>query len=151
MLKRVLVPLDGSEVAERAIKYAREITDPSEGQITLLSAIDVPEYPASAFYPTVVAYEANHEVVTEQLVPQANEYLQKVAESLRKSGFRVNVETVIDEAASAILEKAKDLQVDVIVMSTHGRSGLSRWLFGSVANKVLSSSPCPVFIVPVKR
>ena len=150
MLKHVLVPLDGSEVATKAVDYACSITAP-DGQITLLTALDVPEYPAMAFYPSVIAYDNNHEVMTEQLIPQAQEYLQSHAQKLREAGYQVNIETVVDEAANAIVEKADAAGVDAIVMSTHGRSGLSRWLFGSVANKVLGSTQCPVFIIPVRN
>ena len=150
MLKHTLVPLDGSEIAEYALEYVSQITDPSDGRITLLTAIDVPEYPATAFYPTVVAYEANQETVTEQLVPQAHDYLNTAADTLRKSGFKVEMEAVIDDPATAIVEAAKRLNVDAIVMCTHGRSGIGRWLFGSVTHKVLGSTHCPVFVVPMK-
>jgi nucleotide-binding universal stress UspA family protein len=150
MLKHILLPLDGSEVAERAIGYARQIIDPENGQITLLTALDVPEYPSVAFYPVAANYAEGRAELTEKLLPHAREYLCGQAEQLRTEGYRVAVETTIDDAARAIVEKAEQLGVDAIVMSTHGRSGFSRWLFGSVANKVLGSTECPVFIVPVR-
>jgi nucleotide-binding universal stress UspA family protein len=151
MFKHVLIPLDGSDVAEKALDYARQVTDP-EGRIMLLSAIDVPQYPASTFHPAgVVAYNTSQEVVVEDLLPQAEEYLKKIAESLRRSGYKVEIEATVGEAAMTIVERAKSLNVDVIVMSTHGRSGISRWLFGSVASKVLGSTHCPVLIVPAKQ
>lgn len=150
MFKHVLIPLDGSEVAEKAMPYLREITDP-EGEITLFSAVDVPQYPASTFHPAgVVSYNMSHEVVVEELVPQIEEYLNNIAERLRNEGYHVHIKTVIGEAAHAIVEHAESAKVDAIVMSTHGRSGISRWLFGSVASKVLGSTPCPVLIVPAK-
>ena len=61
MLKHVLVPLDGSELAEHALVYVRLIVDPDEGRVTLLTAIDVPEYSVLAYYPAVVPYESDPE------------------------------------------------------------------------------------------
>jgi nucleotide-binding universal stress UspA family protein len=151
MFQRVLVPLDGSDVAEMALEYAPKITDP-QGRIVLLSVIDVPQYPASTFHPAgVVAYNTNKEVLVEELLPQTESYLKKVAESLQGRGFHAIVETTIGEAASAIVEKAEELKIEAIVMSTHGRSGISRWLFGSVAGKVISAAHCPVLIIPARK
>ena len=62
----------------------------------------------------------------------------------------VGVEVHVGEPANVIVETAERLKVDAIVMSTHGRSGLSRWLFGSVTNKVLSANVCPVYVIPSK-
>lgn len=150
MLKHILVPLDGSDVAEQALEYARQVTD-SDGKITLLTVVDMPDYPATMFYPAGIAsYEITRETAEDQLVPQAASYLDKAAENLRRGGYHVVTETVIGEAASTIVEQAEERDVDAIVMSTHGRSGLSRWLFGSVANKVLNSTHKPIFIVPAK-
>lgn len=151
MLNHVLVPLDGSEVAERALDYARRVI-PDKGQITLLTVIDMPEYPATMFYPAGVAsYEATREDAQNQMIPQAEDYLKKTADSLRAAGYEVFVRAVIGEPATTIVEQADEYDVDAIVMSTHGRSGLSRWLFGSVASKVLDATHRPIFIVPVKR
>jgi len=150
MLKHVLVPLDGSEVAQRAIDYAKAVVAPDGGKITLITAVDVPEFTAVAYYPAVVSYESAPQLIDEQLLPQAREYLRKQADDLTEAGYNVHVEVVVDDAANAIVEQAGVFEVDAIVMSTHGRSGITRWLFGSVANKVLGSATCPVLIVPVR-
>ncbi|MFW5708705.1 MAG: universal stress protein [Chloroflexota bacterium] len=151
MLKHILVPLDGSEVSERALEFARQVVG-RDGRITLLTVVDLPEYPTAMFYPAGIAsYDVNVEKMQDQLVPQADAYLQKTADTLRAAGYHVDLTTVIGEPASSIVEQADEYNVDAIVMSTHGRSGLSRWLFGSVANKVLSGTRRPILIVPVKR
>jgi len=151
MLKHILVPIDGSEVAERALDYVPKITQPDECHVTLLTALDVPEYPVTSFYPTVAAYGNLPETVNKEVMPQAKEYLSKTAESLQRMGYKVSIDAIIGEAAEVIVEKAVEDEVEAIVMSTHGRSGISRWLLGSVANKVLNSAPCPVFIIPAHR
>jgi nucleotide-binding universal stress UspA family protein len=151
MLQHVLVPLDGSEVAEKALMHAQSIIDPAQGRMTLLSVVDIPEYAMVSHYPAVIQYEDKYDKINSELIPQATDYLNKQAESLRASGYTVDVDTITGDAANSIVEKADAIGVDAIVMSTHGRSGITRWLFGSVANKVLESSNCPVFIVPVRK
>ncbi len=151
MFKHVLIPLDGSEIAEKAIDYARHITDPNGGHITLLTALDVPEYPPAMYYPAgVAAYEINQQTMNEQVIPQAQEYLQRIAESFKDAGYITHIEAIIGDPAQTIVEHAEKHEADAIVMSTHGRTGFSRWLFGSVALKVLGSARCPVFIIPAR-
>lgn len=151
MLKNVLVPLDGSTLAERALDYARQITEPG-GTITLLTALDVPEYSVATFYTTgVIAEPQNALTRMDKLIPQARSYLESVAESLKDGGWYVRMEPIIGDAATVIVEQADKLAVEAIVMSTHGRSGFSRWLFGSVTQKVLECAHCPVFVVPIRK
>jgi nucleotide-binding universal stress UspA family protein len=147
MLKHVLVPLDGSQLAEDALEQAANILQP-DGRITLVSAIDVPEIPIYGYYPpaTIPDYSA----AKTQLVPQARSYLDGVAKKmvLVHPKLTVDVEADIGDPAEVITAVAEKYDVDAIVMSTHGRSGLGRWLFGSVTNKVLSAKPCPVYVIP---
>lgn len=148
MLKHVLVPLDGSKLAEEALDHAVNILCPG-GSITLLAAVDVPEVPVYGYYPPATVPDFQSTV--EELVPQAKQYLEQVASRVRTPDLTVCVEAQIGEAAQVIAETAARLKVDAIVMSTHGRSGLSRWLFGSVTNKVLGTRCCPVYVVPSKQ
>ncbi|MBC6936932.1 MAG: universal stress protein [Chloroflexi bacterium] len=148
MLKHVLVPLDGSKLAEEALEHAVNIICP-DGKITLLSAVDVPEVPIYGYYPpaTVPDYQST----VEDLLPQAKNYLEQIAKGLEGPGIAVEIEVHIGEPSQVIAETAVRLKVDAIVMSTHGRSGLSRWLFGSVTNKVLGTRCCPVFVIPSRQ
>lgn len=151
MFTHVLVPLDGSALAETALRYARQVTEPG-GVITLLTSVDVPEYAVTTFYATGVIAEASRQQSDiERLVPHAREYLCDIANKLEEDGWRVRVEAVVGEAASTIIENAKEQQVDAIIMSTHGRSGINRWLFGSVTQKVLQGATCPVLVVPNEK
>ena len=150
MLKNVLVPLDGSELAECALSYAKQILAP-EGQIVLLTAIDIPERVPMAFYPAISPVPVDQSLVEDQFIPHAKDYLFEHADFLRDEGFHAEIVTTVDEPATAIIRKADEYKVDAIVMSTHGRSGLGRWLFGSVTSKVLSVSDVPVFVVPGRK
>lgn len=151
MLKHALVPLDGSSLAEEALHYAAEIVDPN-GQITLFTAVYIPELPIYEFYPTPVSIAQEYEIAVVEAVPRAQDYLKQAAEQLQqRTSARVNLEVASGDAAEAVIETAKALNADVIVMSTHGRSGLNRWLFGSVTQKVLSGALCPVLVIPSKQ
>ncbi|MBZ0285278.1 MAG: universal stress protein [Anaerolineae bacterium] len=147
MLKHVLVPLDGSQLAEDALQHAASILG-ADGRMTLVSAVEVPEVPIYGYYPpaTIPDYDA----AKADLLPQARAYLDGVAKNLKRlhPEMVISIEAEIGEPAEIITNMAEKYHVDAIVMSTHGRSGLSRWLFGSVTNKVLSAKPCPVYVVP---
>lgn len=151
MLKKVLVPLDGSDLSSRAIEYARKIVEP-KGCITLLTVVDLPDYPGMSYYPVgVVSYEMRADELYERMLPQAQKYLSGVAESLSDAGYGVEIVAVTGDPAAVIVEEAEKGDVDAIVMSTHGRSGISRWLLGSVTHKVLNATHRPMFIVPSKK
>lgn len=150
MLKHILIPLDGSELAEKALPYAKEIIAP-DGKITLLAVIDVPEYAISAFYSAgVVPENTNRQIMMDKMIPQTHDYLESIGNQFGQD-IVIDQEVVIGEAASAIVEMAEKKEVEAIAMSTHGRSGLGRWLFGSVTSKVLGAVNCPVFVVPNRK
>jgi nucleotide-binding universal stress UspA family protein len=145
MLKHVLVPLDGSQLAEEALQHALNIVD-KNGKVTLVAAVEIPEVPMYGYYP--VTPVPDYEAAKEDLLPAAKTYLDKVAQRLETHDIMVVTEAQIGDPAEVITDAAIKHHVDAIVMSTHGRSGLSRWLFGSVTNKVLSAKICPVYVVP---
>lgn len=140
MLKHVLVPLDGSPLAEKALPYALKVVD--SGQITLLSVVPVPD---AGFYTVPASAEK-----IDQRMAEARSYLQQVARQF-SAGQQVRFHTVTRAGSPAdiIVEEAGRHDIEAVVMSTHGRSGVSRFIFGSVARKVLGLAHCPVFIVPV--
>ncbi len=147
MLKHILVPLDGSKLAEEALEHALNIIGP-KGKITLLSAVDIPEVPVYGYYPP--ATMPDFEATIKDLLPQADAYLKSIAKRLESDNVEVSIEAQIGDPAEVIAETALKHHIDAIVMSTHGRSGLSRWLFGSVTSKVLDAKACPVYVVPSK-
>ena len=148
MLKHILVPLDGSKLAEKALEHALEVVAP-EGKITLVCAVEVPDIPYYGYYPTLVNW--NNETVKHELLPVARNYLEGLAFEITEKGVTAKFEATIGEPVTVITEAAKRLEVDAIVMSSHGRSGVGRFLFGSVAIKILETKVCPVLIVPQKE
>ncbi len=152
MFKSVLVPLDGSPLAEKALEYAQQIVE-TGGKITLLSVIDVPHVPLYGFYYTPVLSEDISDVnlTIEKVMGQAKGYLEGIVTTLTNAGYQATYEAHAGEPAAVIAELAETRQVDAIVMSTHGRSGLSRWIFGSVTNKVLTITSRPVLVIPSRE
>lgn len=152
MLNHVLIPLDGSPLAEEALNYAKQIARPG-GKITLVTAVDLSGLLAYDVYPIMGVRVENPEGAAvygaDKLVAQARTYSHAMAERL--SDYVVEIIVEIGEPAALITRVAQEHGVEVIVMSTHGRSGLSRWLLGSVTHRVLGASPCPVFVIPNKQ
>ncbi len=146
-MRHVLVPLDGSLMGESALCQAKEVL-PAGGTITLVTAVEMPEIPLYGFDLVGVSTAPSYQASLEDVMTQARAYLEKVAEGLRLAGYAVQAIVQFGEPAALIVSTAGEQKVDGIVMSTHGRSGISRWLFGSVTSRVLTLSSCPVLVVP---
>jgi nucleotide-binding universal stress UspA family protein len=153
MYERILVPLDGSKLAEAALPYIEELISklPKEPkvEVTLFQVV-------SSLTHFIVAGEAGVQVPyteqeMEQIKKRAMDYLEKAGEGLRKRGAVVEVRVSTGDPADEIYNAATEINADLVAMSTHGRSGLSRWAFGSVASKVLRGGNKPVLMVRVPR
>lgn len=141
MYKRVLVPLDGSELSEGVLPFLTDIAGPLDMTIVLLRVLE-------PITPSVV--EAGRSMVTESLDDRrrdAAEYLSSIATGLRGRAIETTWTVRVGPAEDEILAAAHAANVDLIAMSTHGRSGLGRLLFGSVAEQVLRRAEVPVFLM----
>ena len=136
MLKTILVPLDGSRLAEGALPLATRLAQALHGRLLLVQAVRA--------YGLAGASLAELQA---RLTADAQAYLEPLAQGLRDQGLPVQVCTPAELAEDAILAEADARDTDLIVMTTHGRSGLGRWLYGSVAESVLARSPVPVLLV----
>jgi nucleotide-binding universal stress UspA family protein len=141
MFKKILVPLDGSELAECALKVVKSMVEPRDCELVLLR---VAAHQFSTFYlddPEVVRglLEADR--------TQCLSYLQVISSNLEKLGYVSKIIVRDGLAPQLILETAETEDVDLITMSTHGRTGMSRWLIGSVADKIVHGSKVPVLLV----
>jgi nucleotide-binding universal stress UspA family protein len=150
MFDHILVPLDGSRLSEEALAKAKHIIAPGS-QITLLTAVAVPEIPIYGFDLVGVTKAPSYQAALEEVMQQAKEYLGKITESLTEEGYKVDTVVEFGNPPDVIVEFADVRKVDAIVMATHGRSGVSRWIFGSVTTKVLALAICPVLVVPSSR
>ncbi len=143
LFRRVLLPLDGSEAAERLLRLTPPLVDPDEGCHVLLRAVPSFVGGGSPYLPHVVREAQEQEKVKEG----AREYLEEVASGLRQRAGRVEVRAETGEQPPmAILRTAEEVVVDLIAMSTHGRGGVARLLLGSVADKVIRGAKVPVLL-----
>ncbi len=150
MFQHLLVPLDGSHLAEVAIPAALEIARRFDSQITLVRVVRPPQITLATTEGAVFTELLND--LRQQEIQEATTYLKSMQGSLRQQGYVVHTHLIEGEPiADLILEVAEGLDVDGIVMSTHGRSGLSRWVFGSVAEKVLRGAAVPVVLIRAKE
>lgn len=142
MRDRILVPLDGSDLAAQALPHAALQAHTFGAQILLLRVVE--PMPASA-----AEWMVASELTTVQ--KNAESYLAGVAGCLNEDGLQVVYHTRQGPPAETILAFASEQDIDVIAMSTHGRSGIGRWVYGSVADKVLRGSTAPVFLIRVSE
>jgi nucleotide-binding universal stress UspA family protein len=141
MFKNILVPLDGSPRAERAIIVAARIARASSASIMLVRVIEIPiEYPTH-FAPPVHLKDESEEQ------KEAADYLKQVAQSKDLKDLDVKTEVVFGSPAALLLETAKTYHSDLIVMCSHGYTGFKRWMLGSVADKTARHTPVPVLIL----
>lgn len=135
MFERVLVPLDGSPLAETILSQVRRILFWKDAEIVILRAVSIPPLLAG----NVASYTAQAE-------EEAKAYVRGQELKLAEKGAKVRSLVRTGPAAGAILEVAESEKATLVAMTTHGRSGLSRWAFGSVAEKVLRASPIPLLM-----
>lgn len=146
MYQRILVPLDGSKLAECVLPHVESIARGCGVTTVVVARVAEPiEVPGrTGFVPPEIRKEAEAEYREEVEI-----YLHRVADRLKASLGDASVETVIltGKAAEALIHYASSSGVDLIVIATHGRSGVSRWVWGSFADRILRSAHVPVFMV----
>ncbi len=145
MYKQILVPLDGSARAERSIPTAAHIARATDGTVILARIATLPftysPYLGSATYADEVIEADMHEVQV---------YLDALAKSEPLTGIKTVTQATLGSPAQEILDTAKSLHVDLIVMTSQGRTGVKRWMLGSVAQKIARYSEVPVLVLHEK-
>ena len=144
--RKILLPLDGSALGEAALPYVAELATVTGAEVILFQVVTLHHDIALAD-----SYSSNlgriSEDYTTRAVASANQYLDQVRERLTGRGIAVRSEVEVGFPAERLIAYARDNDIDVIAMSTHGRSGVGRWLLGSVADKVLHAANKPVLLV----
>ena len=149
MEQRILLPLDGSKVGEAALPLVEDLVSKllpgSKVEITLLQVVS-----SLTYY--IIAGEAGVKVPytekeMEQIKKKAMNYLGKTGKSLKSKGATVKIKVGIGNPADEIIRVADEINANLIAMSTHGRSGISRWAFGSITDRVLRGAAKPILLV----
>ena len=144
--QRILVPLDGSQMAEQALMPAVSLAVATKAELLLLRAIvsgkaALDAADRSVLYGDIEARERR----------EAEAYLHKTVTSLADAHDAIKIHVVAGHVAETIVDTANERQTGLIVMSSHGRSGLSRWLYGSIAEKVLHGARCAALVIPMRK
>lgn len=144
MYKRILLPLDGSDLAEQALPHAIAQAKCFEAELTLLKVLEL--LPKDRRYTPAIIREAFE--LTDTL---ARKYLRQVAIQVQDQGISVHTATVEGRPYAEIIKFAEANEVDFIVICTRGQSGISRWLMGSVADRVVRGAAVPVLLVHAQK
>lgn len=143
--KRILVPLDGSEMGEAALHDAEAVALKTGASLVLLHVIPEPHIIEAR-----ILGPEFHDIV-KAMHEAGDKYLARVNKRLTEKGIDVTVKILSGDPAARITDEAKREKADLIAMSTHGRSGIARWVLGSVADKILHESKIPMWMVRPKK
>lgn len=144
MFKKILVPLDGSHFSEAVLPHVAALAKCTGAQVILLQVIPSFVYNFVFASSTPLPLQANPEYDTRTV---AESYLDRIASEYFPGNTNVQVQVTAGSTADVILEHAGGQGVDVVAMTTHGRSGMSRFMLGSVAEEIVQRSHLPVLLV----
>lgn len=139
----ILCPVDFSDASRKAVQYAREFAAGMGASIHILNVVEP--------RPMAVDITLNYVPLEEDLEKAADEDLQVILEDLHKAGFKAECSVAFGNPSDVILEKAAELDVNLLIMGSHGKKGLSRLIMGSVAETVVRKANCPVLIVKAEE
>jgi nucleotide-binding universal stress UspA family protein len=147
-IMKIVLAVDGSQYSADAAEVVASRPWPKDTVIRVLSAVEELTPPAAELW-----YDAGGslERTREELMTRAERLTVGVAESLRASGLTAETAVRYGDARSVIVDEAKEWDADLIVVGSHGYTGVVRWLLGSVAQSVVSHAPCSVEVVRKKR
>lgn len=152
MYKKIMVPLDGSELAECVLPQVETfITGCQVGAIVLVRVIEPAALTYKGAYVTsaddLKKIDVNTRKIEEERKNNAAEYLQGVVSRLKLDGVKCQTEVISGKVAESLVDYVEANGVDLIIIATHGRSGVSRWVRGSIADRILRASRVPVLMV----
>ena len=150
MYRKILVPLDGSELAECVLPHVESIAKGCDGKNVVFLRVVEPFHLSGAEASDYFSEEDIKRADSENRVDAEN-YLKKLVNQTKYDGVKVQSVVLMGQAAENISDYATKNGVDLIIIATHGRSGVSRWVWGSVADRVVRSSSMPVLLVRPKE
>ncbi|MDD4984478.1 MAG: universal stress protein [Dehalococcoidales bacterium] len=150
MYKKILAPLDGSELSECTLRHLKAVAKGCQTPEVVLLYIVEPYHKGEMHYRHIGLTEEELHQGEVKEEAYGKDYLAKVAEKMKKDGLKVKTDVIHGMPAEEIVNYAEKNGVDLIIMSTHGRSGVTRWALGSVAERVLRHSATPVLVAAPK-
>ena len=141
-IRHILAPTDFSDYSKKALSDALDLAQTFGAKLSLLHVIEPPPYPIEGFVPSAVGAD-----LLGDLEQQTSAELAQVLPDAQEAKVEVTRAVAIGSPSQKIVETAEAEHVDLIVMATHGRTGLSHLLIGSVAERVVRTAPCPVLTI----
>ncbi|MEZ4674752.1 MAG: universal stress protein [Caldilineaceae bacterium] len=143
--KKILVPLDGSELAKQALPHAEDLATRMGATLVLIQVVQ--PLTEKMMVAPGFAVTMQNEPAVDTAVDEAHDRLATYVEHLHRLHISAETMVAIGDPAGKIVDYADGHKIDLIVMSTHGHSGITRWRYGSVTTKVLSAASCPVLVI----
>ena len=143
-LDKILVTLDGSQFSEAIIPHVEKLAKSMNSEVTLLRVIEPAKLPQLAAYSDREKYEKDFMAKMER---EAERYLAKKRTALESKGVKVNSAFLIGKPVETILQYSEEKSANLVALTTHGFSGISKWAYGSVASKIIEGSPKPILLV----
>lgn len=148
MFQKILVCLDGSKLAEQIMPYAAEQASRFGGSLVLFQVVSLASLPTPIGIESVPVAVPNDQLAEAEAA--ARDYLESLALPLRRKGLKVECVTLVGHPAESIVSYAEENKFDLVAIATHGRSGLKRLVFGSVADHVIRKSGLPILLIKPK-
>ncbi|MBL6955536.1 MAG: universal stress protein [Chlorobium phaeobacteroides] len=142
-IQRILCPVDFSEASRNAVRYAHEFAKGMGSSLVLLNVVEP--------RPMAVDMSLSYVPLEEDLEKAAREDLEEIIKTEREQGVEVEAEVEIGTPSEVIISKSRERDVNLIILGSHGKTGLSRLLMGSVAESVVRKAACPVLIVKAEE
>ena len=145
MYQKIMVPLDGSKLAEVVLPHVEAIAKGCRaGNVILVRVVEPMLKPTGDDY---FPLEEDRKLLKFDRKAAAKDYLNQLVRRLKWDGVNIQAEVIVGKAAESLIDYAEKNGVDLIAIATHGRSGISRWVWGSVADRILHSARTPVLVV----
>ena len=144
--RNLLIPIDFSEHSKKTIDYATQLADLAGASMKVLHVLKLPEYPA-AFYQGLYIEHDQIKTYLETGKAEATAQLSLITDSILAKGLQVETVLRVGNPSEEIVNVAKELAVDLVVIGSHGYGGLGRFLLGSTAERVVQYVHCPVLVV----
>lgn len=149
MYKKIMVPLDGSKLAECVFPHLETVVKGCKSpEVIIVRAVEPLSVPYGREVSQFTSLEQVKAFETHRKT-EAEKYLKEVVARLEKTGANVRADVIYGKAGEALSDYANKNDVDLVVIATHGRSGISRWVWGSVADRLVRSVSVPVLMVRV--
>ncbi len=144
MYRKIMVPLDGSTLAECVLSHAEAVAKGCNDEVILIRVVEPLEHLFRGLDSGILPEERKH--IEAESVESARDYLQQIKEKLDK-GITVKTEVLLGKVDDQLVDYANKNDVGLVIIASHGRSGISRWVWGSVADHILRSVCMPVMMI----